>query len=131
MAICSLHRLWKCEFKKKFVLSFLAPKISIFFWIFSPTTMLAYFYSILSVLVCACECSMMYVCIFVLGRIFSLLVLPEFSLNFSEFPSKFAQIQGGDSPPWHPVSYAYGDPWCLRTGSRWLSSPLLYWSCKL
>ena len=93
---------------KKIVLSFLAPKISIIFSIFSPTTRLVYFCSILSLWVYACVCSIVCTRIFMFfGWIFSLFVLPEFSLNLPKFPPKFTWIQGGNFPPWPPISYAY------------------------
>ena len=90
----------KTWLKKYFVFSFLYQKYLLFFSIFLPTAMLAYFCSILSVWVCACVCSIVCVCIFMfLDKFFSLLVLPEFSQNLPESPPKFARIQGVNCPP--------------------------------
>ena len=85
---------------KKIVLSFLEPKISNIFSIFSPT-MCAYFCSILSVWVYACVCSI------VCRRIFMFLDV-FFSFCFARVISEFSRISSKICPPWPPISYVYG-----------------------
>ena len=60
----------------------------------------------------------------ILDKFFSVLVLPEFSLNLPDFPSKFARIQGDNCPPCHPVSYTYVDQYFLVKGKTFKETSL-------
>ena len=88
---------------KKIVLSFLSPKISIIFSnIFANSYVGLYLFNSQCMSICLRLLHNVRAYFYDFGRIFSLLVLPE-------FPSKFAQIQGDNCPLCHPVSYAYGE----------------------